>query len=97
MTVQNGFIFLFSGATGKNTEYRNGAGLLITKHGNNSLMEWKPVSERILTARFKTHIYITRKLSVKCLSRNNKLVRRVRSHQHKNNSYRDGGNILQKF
>lgn len=56
MTLQNGFTFLFSGATGENTEYRNAVGLLITKHGKKGLMEWKLVSERILTPHFKTHI-----------------------------------------
>jgi hypothetical protein len=54
MTVQNRFSFTFSGATGENIKHRNGVGLLVKKHGKNSLMEWKPVSEQILIARFKT-------------------------------------------
>jgi hypothetical protein len=56
MTVQNGFTFLFSGTRGKNVEQRDEVGLLITKCGKNSLMEWKPISDRILTARFQAHI-----------------------------------------
>jgi hypothetical protein len=48
--------FSFLVQQGENIKHRSGIGLLITKHGKNSLMDWKPISERILTACFKTHI-----------------------------------------
>ena len=44
--------FLYSG---RNDEHREGVGLLITKDVRKSLITWDPVSERIITARFKTN------------------------------------------
>ncbi|XP_047117394.1 uncharacterized protein LOC124798156 [Schistocerca piceifrons] len=40
--------------------HKNGVGLLLPKSSKKSLLEWKPVSERIITARFKTNVrYVT--------------------------------------
>lgn len=56
MQTQEGLTFLYSGPTGDGAEHRNGVGLLLNKGAKQSLMQWIPVSERLLTARFKTNI-----------------------------------------
>jgi hypothetical protein len=79
MTVQNGFTFLSSGATGENVKCRNGVGLLITKHESNSLMQWKPISERLLTTRIKTPHSKRDINSMLCTNRGNRKRKRILS------------------
>ncbi|XP_047111838.1 craniofacial development protein 2-like [Schistocerca piceifrons] len=58
--TQNGGVLLYAGQTGEDTMHRNGVGFLLSKSSKKSLLEWKPVSERIITARFKTNVrYVT--------------------------------------
>ena len=52
VTLASGHILLYSGPPNENDEHRNGVGLMLTKRASRSLLEWEPVSERILTARF---------------------------------------------
>src|SRR5215469_10400832 len=53
--TQNGNSLIFSGV-GEAKEHRNGVGILMNKEGRKSLMEWSPISEKIMLARFKTKI-----------------------------------------
>ena len=54
---QNGNALIFSGV-GKDTERRNGMGILMNKEARRSIMEWSPISERIILGSFKTKIRI---------------------------------------
>ena len=53
--TQNRNSLIFSGF-GEDKEHRNGVGILMNKEDRKSLMEWSPISERIILARFKTKI-----------------------------------------
>lgn len=55
-TTRGGGIFLYSGPTGEGAEHRAGVGILINRAARRSLIEWKPISDRLLTARFKSKI-----------------------------------------
>ncbi|KAL9961514.1 hypothetical protein ACROYT_G030469 [Oculina patagonica] len=54
ITTTTGETFLYS----ENEEdvHENGVGLLIAKEAARSLMEWEPISERIITARFASKV-----------------------------------------
>ncbi len=54
MTTATGDTFLYSGREREEDEHSRGVGILIAKDAAKSLMEWEPVSERIMTARFYT-------------------------------------------
>jgi hypothetical protein len=51
--TQNGKFLIFSGV-GEDKENRSEVGFLMNKGARKSLMEWSPISERIILARFKT-------------------------------------------
>ena len=53
-TNRNSLIF---SDVGEDKEHRNGVGILMNKEAQKSLMEWLPISERIMVARFKTKIH----------------------------------------
>ena len=53
--TQNRNSLIFSGV-GEDKEHRNGVGILMNKEAQKSLMEWLPISERIMVACFKTKI-----------------------------------------
>jgi hypothetical protein len=55
MKTQNGNSLIFSGI-GEDKRHRNGVGILMNKEARKNVMEWSPVSERIILARFKTKI-----------------------------------------
>ena len=56
MTTQDGVTFLYSGRPeGENTS-REGVGILLDKKTKRSLIEWQPVSARIIVACFKSNI-----------------------------------------
>ncbi|XP_047100903.1 craniofacial development protein 2-like [Schistocerca piceifrons] len=58
--TQNGGVLLYVGQIGEDAMRMNGVGLLLSKSRKKSLLEWKPVSEQIITARFKTNVqYVT--------------------------------------
>ena len=48
-------LLLYSGVSDENI-HRDGVGLLMTKACHNCLIDWHPISERIMTARFKAKI-----------------------------------------
>jgi len=50
--TQNGNFLIFSGV-GEDIEYRSGVDILMNKEARRSLMEWSPISERIILAHFK--------------------------------------------
>ena len=51
----NGGGFLYSGRD-EDGDHRNGKGILISTKAISSLIEWHPVSERIITASFKAKV-----------------------------------------
>lgn len=51
--LQNGDILLYSGKP-EGEPRESGVGIMISKHLKRSLIHWAPVSNRIITARFKT-------------------------------------------
>jgi len=53
--TQNGNFLTFSGV-GEDIEHKSGVGILMSKEAQRSLMEWSPISERIILAHFKTKI-----------------------------------------
>ena len=52
VNLASGHQLLYSGPSDEEGVHRNGVGLMLTKKATKSLMEWEPVNERILTARF---------------------------------------------
>jgi hypothetical protein len=52
--MTNGGIFFYSGRD--KDEDRNGVGILLIKKAKNSLIQWHPVSQRIITAHFKAKV-----------------------------------------
>jgi hypothetical protein len=49
---------------GKNAEHKDGVGMILSRADTNSLLDWKPISERIITACFRT--LIRNKIIGKC-------------------------------
>jgi hypothetical protein len=47
-------MFLYSGLLNEEDPHVRGVGILFNKDTKNALLEWNPVSERIITARVKT-------------------------------------------
>jgi exonuclease III len=56
MQTKEGITFLYSGQTGDNAEHREGVVLLLNKVAKKSLVEWQPISQRVMTVSFKTKI-----------------------------------------
>ena len=52
VTTSSGETYLYSGKEREEDVYTHGVGLLLSKDAAKSLIEWEPVSERIITARF---------------------------------------------
>ena len=52
VTISSGETYLYSGNEREEDAHTNGVGLLLSKDAAKSLIEWEPVSERIITARF---------------------------------------------
>jgi exonuclease III len=48
-----GETLLYSGTTGDGAPHENGVALMLSKQAAKSLVEWEPVSERIVKARFE--------------------------------------------
>ncbi|XP_073965211.1 uncharacterized protein [Choristoneura fumiferana] len=42
--------------SGQASKHEHGVGILLSKKASGSLLEWKPVSERIITARFRSRV-----------------------------------------
>ena len=45
---------LYSGPPNENDHHRNGVALMLSQKASKSLLEWEPVNERIITARFQS-------------------------------------------
>ena len=56
MTTHDGATFIYSGRPQDDNTSREGVGILMDKEAKRSLIEWHPVSARIIVARFKTNI-----------------------------------------
>jgi len=70
----NGNVFVYLGMPNADDDHITGVGILINKNIRGALLEWNPVSERIITARIQTKL---RKISiVQCYAptENNELV-----------------------
>ncbi|KAI0224962.1 hypothetical protein LSAT2_024073 [Lamellibrachia satsuma] len=52
VTTSSGETYLYSGNEREEDAHTHGVGLLLSKDAAKSLIEWEPVSERIITARF---------------------------------------------
>ncbi|CAG4943626.1 unnamed protein product [Colias eurytheme] len=59
--TDRGLTFLYSGKENEDDVHENGVGLLLSDVAKKSLLDWKPISDRILTARFNTKV---RKLTI---------------------------------
>jgi len=57
----NGSVFLYSGMPNADDDHVRGVGILVNKNIWGALLEWNPVSERIITARIQTKL---RKMSI---------------------------------
>jgi hypothetical protein len=56
MTTHDGATFIYSGRPQDDNTSREGMGIQMDKEAKRSLIEWHPVSARIIVARFKTTI-----------------------------------------
>ena len=50
--LATGHILLYSGLPNETDNHRDGVGLMLSKKASKSLIEWEPVTERIISARF---------------------------------------------
>jgi len=63
--IQNGNSLIFS-VIGEDKEHKKGVGILMNKEARESLMEWSPISERIILACFKENGELFSELCAKC-------------------------------
>lgn len=56
ITAQTGESFIYSGMPNLDDHHKYGVGMVISKKFKNSLLEWQPISERLLKARFKCKV-----------------------------------------
>lgn len=56
VTLSSGHTLLYSGPPNEDDNHRNGVGFLLSKKAKSSLIEWNPVSERIIVARFMAKV-----------------------------------------
>ena len=54
MTTATGETILYSGKEDQNDNHEQGVGIILSKHASSSLMEWEPISARVITARFRS-------------------------------------------
>jgi hypothetical protein len=54
--TNNGNVFVYSGMPSADYDHVRGVGILINKNIKGPLLEWNPVSERIITARIQTKL-----------------------------------------
>jgi hypothetical protein len=54
MRTANGNTLIYSGRDDEHDDHKEGVALLLNKEGRRSLLEWKPVSEKIIIASLKT-------------------------------------------
>ena len=52
----NGNVFVYSGMPNADDDHIRGVGILVNKNIRGALLEWNPVSERIITARIQTQV-----------------------------------------
>ena len=57
--LQTGETLLYSGKENEDDPHEAGVGLLLSAKANQSLLEWEPISERIIIARFNSNIQKT--------------------------------------
>jgi hypothetical protein len=56
ITTTNGNLFIYSAMPGKNEPHIRGVGILIYRNIKDSFLEWKPVSELIITVTISTKL-----------------------------------------
>jgi len=61
METTNGNVFVYSGMPNADDDHIRGVGILVNKNIRRALLEWNPISERIITARIQTKL---RKMSI---------------------------------
>jgi hypothetical protein len=52
LVLNTGQTLIYSGLPNENDDHRDGVGIMLSRKATKSLIEWKPVSERIISARF---------------------------------------------
>ena len=65
-TLASGDTVLHSGSPEENAVHRHGVGFMLTKNASKSLMEWEPVSKRIITVRFESKFQKVTNSSMLC-------------------------------
>jgi hypothetical protein len=56
IATQNVNTFLYSGPSGDDVKHKNRVGLLLSKTARMRLIEWEPISDRIMPASFRSLI-----------------------------------------
>ena len=70
-------VLLYSGHNRENAPHMEGVGIMISTTAARSLIDWKPVSSRIITARFYTKVQ--KVTVVQCCAPTNDAVRKLRT------------------
>ena len=63
-TISTGHTIIYSGNPNKGDPHEKGVGFLLNKTSKKSLLEWNPISQRIVTARFDTQFQKTTVIQV---------------------------------
>lgn len=58
VVLSSGQTLLFFGPQNENDNHQHGVGILLNKKAKSSLMEWNPISERIIMARYMSKVQI---------------------------------------
>jgi hypothetical protein len=56
LTCKRGKKFIYSGWENEDNRHQEGVGFILSKKANQSMIDWKPVSSRIIVARFKSNV-----------------------------------------
>jgi hypothetical protein len=54
--LQEGEKFIYSGWENEDNRHQEGVGFILSKKAKQSMIDWKPVSSRIIVARFKSNV-----------------------------------------
>ena len=52
--LNSGYFIAYSGNEGENAEHNKGVGIIMTPKAEKSLINWEPISPRIVKAKFRT-------------------------------------------
>ncbi len=69
--IQSGETIIFSGHQEENAVHSEGVGFFLSKAARQALIEWEPVSPRIITAKFRTKVNRINLVMVQCYAPTN--------------------------